>query len=70
MITSGLMCRKSNSRPFAGGLNDMVIGGQLKSIGSNARLGSGEFIVAEADESDGSFLKMSPRIAVVTNTER
>ncbi|MFZ0614414.1 MAG: UDP-N-acetylmuramate--L-alanine ligase [Desulfobacterales bacterium] len=48
----------------------VVIGGKLKSIGTNARLGEGDFIVAEADESDGSFLKMSPAIAVVTNIDR
>ena len=54
-----------------GGLDPtVVIGGQLKSIGSNALLGRGEFIVAEADESDGSFLKYSPSIAVVTNIDR
>jgi len=47
----------------------MVIGGKLKSLGSNARLGQGEFIVAEADESDGSFLRLSPTIAVVTNID-
>ncbi|MBW2369765.1 MAG: UDP-N-acetylmuramate--L-alanine ligase, partial [Deltaproteobacteria bacterium] len=48
----------------------VVIGGKLKSIGANALLGQGEFIVAEADESDGSFLKMAPTIAVVTNVDR
>ena len=48
----------------------MVIGGKLASIGSNARLGNGEVIVAEADESDGSFLKLSPSIAVITNIDR
>ena len=48
----------------------IVIGGKLKAIGSNARLGRGEFLVAEADESDGSFLKLSPTIAVVTNIDR
>jgi UDP-N-acetylmuramate--alanine ligase len=48
----------------------VVIGGKLKSIGSNAVLGKGDFIVAEADESDGSFLKMAPAIAVVTNIDR
>lgn len=47
----------------------MVIGGKLNSLGSNARLGQGEFIVAEADESDGSFLKLSPTIGVVTNID-
>ncbi len=54
-----------------GGLDPtVVIGGKLKGIGSNARLGGGEFLVAEADESDGSFLKLSPTIAVVTNVDR
>ena len=54
-----------------GGLDPtVVIGGKLKSIGSNAVLGEGDFIVAEADESDGSFLKFSPTIAVVTNIDK
>ncbi len=54
-----------------GGLDPtVVIGGKLKSIGTNAVLGQGDFIVAEADESDGSFLKYSPTIAVVTNIDR
>lgn len=54
-----------------GGLDPtMVIGGKLASIGSNARLGDGEVIVAEADESDGSFLKLSPTIAIITNIDR
>ncbi len=48
----------------------IVIGGKLNAIGSNARLGRGDFLVAEADESDGSFLKLSPTIAVVTNIDR
>ena len=48
----------------------VVIGGKLKSINTNAVLGQGEFIVAEADESDGSFLKYSPTIAVVTNIDK
>ena len=48
----------------------VVIGGKLKSIGANAVLGKGDFIVAEADESDGSFLKFSPTIAVVTNIDK
>jgi UDP-N-acetylmuramate--alanine ligase len=47
-----------------------VIGGKLESAGSNAKLGSGEFIVAEADESDGSFLHLNPVISVVTNIDR
>jgi UDP-N-acetylmuramate--alanine ligase len=46
-----------------------VIGGRLDSFGSNAKLGQGKFLVAEADESDGSFLKLSPTIAVVTNID-
>ncbi len=54
-----------------GGLDPtMVIGGKLASIGSNARLGGGDIIVAEADESDGSFLKLSPTIAIITNIDR
>ena len=54
-----------------GGLDPtVVIGGKLKSIGSNAVLGEGDFIVAEADESDGSFLNFSPTIAVVTNIDK
>ncbi len=53
-----------------GGLDPtVVIGGKLKSIGTNALLGQGDFIVAEADESDGSFLRFSPTIAVVTNID-
>ena len=47
----------------------IVVGGRLDTIGSNARLGKGEFIVLEADESDRSFLLLSPTIAVVTNIE-
>jgi UDP-N-acetylmuramate--alanine ligase len=47
----------------------MVIGGRLDALGSNAKLGRGEFMVAEADESDGSFLKLTPTIAVVTTID-
>jgi UDP-N-acetylmuramate--alanine ligase len=47
-----------------------VIGGRLSAFGSNARLGSGQYMVVEADESDRSFLKLSPSIAVVTNLDR
>jgi len=46
-----------------------VIGGRLNSSGGNARLGTGEFIVAEADESDASFLHLQPIIAVITNID-
>ena len=47
-----------------------VIGGRLRAFGSNARLGRGQHMVAEADESDRSFLKLSPTVAVVTNIDR
>ncbi len=47
----------------------VVVGGKVDSLGGNARLGEGEFLVAEADESDGSFLKLSPVIEVVTNID-
>jgi UDP-N-acetylmuramate--alanine ligase len=47
-----------------------VIGGRLSAFGSNARLGSGDYMVVEADESDRSFLKLSPSIAVITNLDR
>ena len=46
-----------------------VIGGKLDAFGSNAKLGRGKFLVAEADESDGSFMHLSPTIAVVTNID-
>ena len=53
-----------------GGLDPTyVIGGRLKSSGRNARLGDGEYLVAEADESDASFLHLQPLIAVVTNID-
>lgn len=48
----------------------VVIGGKLNKTNTNAFLGQGEFLVAEADESDGSFLKLPPTIAVVTNIDR
>nr|WP_320131668.1 UDP-N-acetylmuramate--L-alanine ligase [uncultured Holophaga sp.] len=48
----------------------IVIGGKLGTIGSNAKLGKGPFLVAEADESDGSFLLLSPTIGVITNIDR
>jgi UDP-N-acetylmuramate--alanine ligase len=53
-----------------GGLDPtVVIGGRLKSLGSSAQLGQGEYLVAEADESDGSFLLLSPTINVVTTVD-
>jgi len=48
----------------------VVIGGRMGQLRSGAKLGSGELMIAEADESDGSFLKMKPTIAVVTNIDR
>jgi len=54
----------------AGGFDPtLIVGGRLNTIGANARLGEGEFIVAEADESDRSFLFLSPFIAVLTNID-
>ena len=47
----------------------VVIGGKVNSLGTNAMLGGGEFLVAEADESDGSFLKLSPVLEIVTNVD-
>jgi UDP-N-acetylmuramate--alanine ligase len=53
-----------------GGLDPtFVIGGQLLAAGANARLGTGEYLVAEADESDGSFLLLNPVIAIITNID-
>jgi UDP-N-acetylmuramate--alanine ligase len=55
----------------AGGLDPtVVVGGRVDAMGSNARLGSSQYLVAEADESDRSFLKLSPILAVVTNLDR
>jgi UDP-N-acetylmuramate--alanine ligase len=53
-----------------GGLDPtFVIGGQLLAAGANARLGGGEWLVAEADESDGSFLRLNPLVSIVTNID-
>ena len=46
-----------------------VVGGKLNALGSNAKLGNGQLMVVEADESDGSFLRLSPTIAVITNID-
>src|SRR3954454_12845170 len=55
----------------AGGLDPtVVVGGRVDAMGSNARLGKSQYLVAEADESDRSFLKLSPVLAVVTNLDR
>jgi UDP-N-acetylmuramate--alanine ligase len=57
---------------LAGGAIDatVVVGGRVDAMGSNARLGTSQYLVAEADESDRSFLKLSPILAVVTNLDR
>src|SRR5271155_1168861 len=57
---------------LAGGELDptVVVGGRVDAMGSNARLGKSQYLVAEADESDRSFLKLSPILAVVTNIDR
>ena len=47
----------------------VVVGGKMAALGSNARLGAGDLLVAEADESDGSFLRLTPTVAVVTNID-
>lgn len=48
----------------------VLVGGRLKHLGSNAKLGKGDLLVSEADESDGSFLKLSPAVSVVTNVDK
>jgi UDP-N-acetylmuramate--alanine ligase len=54
-----------------GGLDPtIVVGGRLRALDTNARLGGGRYLVAEADESDGSFLRLSPTLAVITNLDR
>jgi len=57
------VCAQANLDPT------LVIGGKLKTLGSNARLGQGQLFIAEADESDGTFLLLTPTIAVVTNID-
>jgi UDP-N-acetylmuramate--alanine ligase len=54
-----------------GGLDPtIVVGGRLRTLGANAQLGHGRFLVAEADESDGSFLRLAPAVTVITNIDR
>jgi len=60
---TGLMLHDAGMDPT------IIIGGRLQAFGSNVRAGRGEFIVVEADESDGSFLKLSATIAVITNID-
>jgi UDP-N-acetylmuramate--alanine ligase len=55
----------------AGGLDPtLIVGGRVDALGSNARLGTSQYLVAEADESDRSFLKLSPVLAIITNLDR
>jgi UDP-N-acetylmuramate--alanine ligase len=54
---------------YAGLDPTIVVGGKVDALGGNAKLGEGEFLVAEADESDGSFLKLSPVLEVITNID-
>jgi len=55
----------------AGGLDPTtIVGGRVQSLGSNSRLGAGDVLVAEADESDGSFLRLIPTVVVITNIDR
>lgn len=76
ILVAGAHGKTTTTSLIATVLNDarfdptVVVGGKLKSLGTNARLGQGEFLVAEADESDGSFLKLSPTISVITNIDR
>jgi UDP-N-acetylmuramate--alanine ligase len=51
------------------GMDPTVVGGRLKSMGGSAKLGTGDFMVVEADESDRSFLMLSPTLAIVTNID-
>lgn len=54
----------------AGGLDPtVVVGGRMHNLGTGARVGKGDYLVAEADESDGSFLKLTPTLAIVTNID-
>jgi UDP-N-acetylmuramate--alanine ligase len=55
----------------AGGLDPTtIVGGRVQSLGANSRLGAGDVLVAEADESDGSFLRLIPTVVVITNIDR
>lgn len=59
----GLVLEKNELDPT------IIVGGELNDIGGNAKLGSGKYLVAEADESDASFLKLNPEVVIVTNIE-
>jgi UDP-N-acetylmuramate--alanine ligase len=76
VIVAGTHGKTTTTSILASSLNDVgldptvVIGGKLNSFGSNAKLGKGDLFVAEADESDGSFLRLTPTIAIITNIDR
>src|SRR6202046_5142323 len=69
--TTSMIAAVMSAGGGAGNLDPTVgVGGRVNALGSNARLGSSQYLVAEADESDRSFLKLSPVLAVVTNLDR
>jgi UDP-N-acetylmuramate--alanine ligase len=76
VIVAGTHGKTTTTSILASSLNEVgldptvVIGGKLNSFGSNAKLGKGDLFVAEADESDGSFLRLTPTIAIITNIDR
>jgi UDP-N-acetylmuramate--alanine ligase len=75
IAVAGTHGKTSTSSMAAAALSSMgldptfLIGGEINDVGSNARCGAGDFYVVEADESDGSFLELSPYVAIVTNVE-
>lgn len=76
VIVAGTHGKTTTTSILASALNEVgldptvVIGGKINSFGSNAKLGKGDLFVAEADESDGSFLRLTPTIAIITNIDR
>jgi UDP-N-acetylmuramate--alanine ligase len=76
IVVAGTHGKTTSTSILAHALHDagldptVVIGGQLNTFDSSAKLGKGDFFVAEADESDGSFLRLSPTIAVITNIDK
>ncbi|APJ02458.1 UDP-N-acetylmuramate--L-alanine ligase [Silvanigrella aquatica] len=76
VIVAGTHGKTTTTSILASSLHDVgldptvVIGGKLNSFESNAKLGKGDLFVAEADESDGSFLRLTPTIAIITNIDR
>lgn len=76
VVVAGTHGKTTTISILASSLNEVgldptvVIGGKLNSFGSNAKLGKGDLFIAEADESDGSFLRLTPTIAIITNIDR